>query len=128
MVVSWMACHYPKAQSKASARLETDEAKVYNKIGKHFASHESVNHTAKEYARGDVTANTVEASFAILKRGLYGTYHSVSEKHLQRYINEFVFRWNNRVKLGVDDLQRTDNVLSGIGGKKLMYRHSSPPK
>lgn len=107
------------------ARLMTDDAKVYDKIGKHFSSHESVNHSAKEYARGDVTTNTVESSFAILKRGLYGTFHSVSEKHLQRYVNEFDFRWNNRAKLGVSDLQRTHNVLAGIGGKRLMYRHTS---
>jgi transposase-like protein len=80
------------AQIDKKARLMTDDAKVYNKIGKHFASHESVNHSAKEYARGDVTTNTVESSFAILKRGLYGTFHSVSEKHLQRYANEFDFR------------------------------------
>ena len=89
-----------------------------------FASLESVNHGAKEYARGDFTTNTVELSFAILKRGLYGTFHSVSEKHLQRYANEFDFRWNNRAKLGVNDIQRTNNVLSGIGGKRLMYRAS----
>ncbi|MFI4939200.1 MAG: IS1595 family transposase [Burkholderiales bacterium] len=110
------------AQIDKKARLMTDEARVYNKIGKSFASHESVNHSAKEYARGDVTTNTVESSFAILKRGLYGTFHSVSEKHLQRYANEFDFRWNNRAKLGVNDLQRTNNVLIGIGGKRLMYR------
>jgi transposase-like protein len=113
-----------KAQIHEKARLMTDEASVYKKIGKEFASHESVNHGAKEYARGDVTTNTVECSFAILKRGLYGTFHSVSEKHLQRYANEFDFRWNNRAKLGVTDVQRTNNVLSGIAGKRLMYRHS----
>ncbi len=113
------------AQIDEKARLMTDEAKVYKKIGEEFASHESVNHSAKESARGDVTTNTVESSFAILKRGLYGTFHSVSEKHLQRYANEFDFRWNNRAKLGVTDVQRTNNVLSGIAGKRLMYRHTS---
>ena len=92
----------------------TDEARVYKQIGEEFASHESVNHSAKEYARGDVTTNTVESSFAILKRGLYGTFHSVSEKHLQRYANEFDFRWNNRAKLGVTGVQRTNSVLGGI--------------
>ncbi|MDQ6681528.1 MAG: transposase [Pseudomonadota bacterium] len=67
------------------ARLMTDQAGVYEKIGPNFGSHEVVNHTIKEYARGDVTTNTVESSFAILKRGVYGTFHSVSEQHLQRY-------------------------------------------
>ena len=67
----------------------TDEARVYNKAGREFAEHGVVNHSKKEYARGDVWTNTVESSFAILKRGLYGTFHSVSEQHLQRYANEF---------------------------------------
>lgn len=111
-----------KAQIDQKARLMTDETSVYNKVGKEFASHEKVNHSAKEYARGDVTTNTVESSFAILKRGLYGTFHSVSEKHLQRYATEFDFRWNHRVKLGVGDEQRTAAALKGIDGKRLTYR------
>jgi transposase-like protein len=104
------------------ARLMTDQAGVYEKVGPHFASHEIVNHTIKEYARGDVTTNTVESSFAILKRGLYGTFHSVSEQHLQRYATEFDFRWNNRIALGVNDVQRTNAALKGIEGKRLTYR------
>jgi transposase-like protein len=111
------------AQIHAKARLMTDEAKVYKKIGKEFASHESVNHNAKEYARGDVTTNSAESSFSILKRGLYGTFHGVSEKHLQRYATEFDFRWNHRAKLGFTDVERTDHI--GIAGKRLMYRHTS---
>lgn len=113
-----------KAQIAKKARLMTDYAKVYKKIGSEFASHESVNHSAGEYARGDVTTNTVESSFAILKRGLYGTFHNVSEQHLQRYANEFDFRWNHRAKLGFTDTQRMDNALKGIAGKRLMYSHS----
>ena len=111
-------------QIDSNTRLMTDDAKVYNKIGNAFASYESVNHIAKEYARGDVTTNTVELSFVILKRGLYGTFHSVSEKHLQRYINEFDFRWNYRAKLGFTDAERADAVLKGISGKHLMYRRT----
>lgn len=105
-----------------TARLMTDQAGVYEKIGPDFASHEVVNHTVKEYARGDVTTNTVESSFAILKRGLYGTFHSVSEQHLQRYATEFDFRWNNWIALGVNDVQRTNAALKGIEGKRLTYR------
>lgn len=56
-----------------TAQLMTDDAKIYNKAGKQFAIHSTVNHSAKEYARGEVTTNTVESSFAILKRGLTGT-------------------------------------------------------
>ncbi|MES1987599.1 MAG: IS1595 family transposase [Pseudomonadota bacterium] len=104
------------------ARLMTDEARVYRKIGKDFASHESVNHSSNEYARGDVTTNTVESSFAILKRGLYGIFHSVSEKHLQRYATEFDFRWNHRAKMGFNDTQRADEILKNIAGKRLTYK------
>lgn len=88
-----------REQISKKARLMTDETKVYNKVGKEFASHQKVNHSAGEYARGDVTTNTVELSFAILKRGLYGTFHRVSERHLQRYVTEFDFKWNNAPSL-----------------------------
>jgi transposase-like protein len=105
-----------------NARLMTDEHGTYEKLGKDFASHEVVNHTQKEYSRGDVTTNTVESSFSLLKRGLIGTFHSVSEQHLQRYATEFDFKWNHRIKLGVDDVQRTAAILKGIEGKRLTYR------
>jgi transposase-like protein len=107
------------------AALMTDEAAVYKKIGGEFASHDSVNHGRGEYVnkiRPWIHTNTVESSFALLKRGLHGTFHSVSEQHLQRYVNEFDFRWNNRAKLGVDDVQRTAAILRGIEGKRLTYR------
>lgn len=108
-----------KAQIAAKARLMTDEAAVYKKIGKEFAEHAVVHHAAKEYARGDVTTNTVESSFALLKRGLIGTFHHVSEHHLQRYATEFDFRWNERK---VTDRERSGALLGQIGGKRLMYR------
>lgn len=100
-----------RKQVAASTRLMTDEAAVYTKPGKRFESHEVVNHSRHEYARGDVTTNTVESSFSLLKRGLIGTFHHVSEQHLQRYANEFDFRWNHRKSLGYDDAERTDEVL-----------------
>lgn len=71
-----------KTQIQEDSRLMTDQAKVYKNIGKEFAEHGVVNHSIGEYARGDVTTNTVESSFAILKRGLYGVYHHVSEAHI----------------------------------------------
>lgn len=111
-----------QSQISEKARLITDEARWYKPIGKTFAKHESVSHGQKEYARGDVTTNTVEASFAILKRGLIGTFHSVSEKHLQRYCNEFDFRWNTRQSQGYSDTDRATAALKGITGKRLTYR------
>ncbi len=107
------------------AALMTDEAAIYKKIGTEYASHESVNHSRSEYVnkiRPWVTTNTVESSFSLLKRGLMGTFHSVSEQHLQRYANEFDFRWNYRIKTGYNDLQRQQMILMNIAGKRLTYR------
>ena len=78
-----------------ASRLHTDESRLYPSIGAEFAQHETVNHGAKEYARGDVTTNSVEGFFGILKRGLNGVYQHCGEQHFQRYLNEFAFRYNN---------------------------------
>ena len=82
------------------SRLHTDESRLYDAIGSEFAKHETVNHGAKEYARGDVTTNSVEGLFGIFKRGMIGIYQHCGEQHLQRYLDEFTFRYNNRSKLG----------------------------
>ncbi|MBL0421728.1 IS1595 family transposase [Ramlibacter sp. AW1] len=111
-----------KAQVHPAARLMTDEAKWYIPAAKGFASHETVSHGQGEYARGDVTTNTVEASFSLLKRGLIGTFHAVSEKHLQRYCHEFDFRWNTRLSQGWSDVDRQQAALKAIAGKRLTYR------
>jgi len=107
------------------ARLMTDESRIYLKVGQEFAEHQSVNHKAKEYARGDCHVNTVESFWNILKRGLVGTYHHVGEQHLQRYVEEFGFRYNNRAAAGVTDEQRANNVLKAISGKRLTYRRTT---
>ncbi len=105
-----------------ASRLQTDESKLYPVVGTEFASHETVNHGAKEYARGDVTTNSVEGFFGVFKRGFRGIYQHCGEQHLQRYLNEYAFRFNNRVKLGVDDDERALIALRGIEGKRLTYR------
>ena len=75
-----------------------------------------------EWARGDVHTNTLENFFSIFKRGLVGTYQHMDKKHLNRYLAEFDFRFNNRAKLGINDAQRTVNALKGIDGKRLTYK------
>ena len=104
------------------ARVMTDDAATYYKKLDGFASHETVNHSADEYVRGDVHTNTVEGYFSIFKRGMKGVYQHCSEKHLHRYLAEFDFRYNNRIARGVDDSQRATNALKGIVGKRLTYR------
>jgi transposase-like protein len=104
------------------SRLQTDESRLYPVVGKEFAAHETVNHSAKEYVRGDVTTNTVEAYFSVFKRGMRGVYQHCAEKHLHRYLAEFDFRYNNRIALGVNDSERAKTLAAGIVGKRLTYR------
>jgi transposase-like protein len=103
-------------------RLHTDESRLYTAVGKEFAAHETVKHSAYEYVRGDVTTNTVESYFSVFKRGMRGVYQHCGEKHLHRYLAEFDFRYNNRAKLGVDDVTRVARIAKGIEGKRLTYR------
>lgn len=102
-----------------SATLHTDELGAYKPVAKEYAGHETVCHKREEYARGDVTTNRAESFFALMKRGLHGTYHRVSEKHLHRYCDEFAFRWSNRK---VTDGQRTVAAMQGSEGKRLTYK------
>jgi len=103
------------------SHLNTDKARHYGVIGREFLSHNAVDHGCHEYVRGDAHTNTVEGSFSIFKRGMRGVYQHCSEKHLQRYLAEFDFRYSNRIKLGVDDKSRADIALTGFAGKRLTY-------
>ena len=105
-------------------RLHTDESRLYSSVGKDFAAHETVKHSDYEYVRGDVTTNTVEGYFSIFKRGMRGIYQHCAEKHLHRYLSEFDFRYNNRVKLGVNDGERAVLAVKSAAGKRLTYRQS----
>lgn len=100
--------------------INTDELNVYKGIGKDFkGGHKTVNHGLGEYSRDDVHINTAESYFALLKRGVNGTFHHVSKHHLHRYCDEFAFRWNSRK---VDDGQRVRLLVKEIGGKRLTYK------
>jgi transposase-like protein len=105
------------------AVIMTDDAGVYRKVDGDFA-HEVVNHSMDEYVRGDVHTNTIESYFSIVKRGITGTFHHVSQQHLHRYLSEFDFRYNNRSALGVEDQARATAALRGIVGKRLTYETS----
>ena len=109
-------------QVNRKSTLMTDDAGQYRVLGTEFARHQSVNHSIDEYVRGDAYTNTVEGYFSILKRGITGVYHHVSQQHLKRYLGEFDFRYNERMGLGVSDMERADKALKGIAGKRLTYR------
>ncbi len=102
------------------AHLRTDAFKSYTRVGREYASHETVDHF-NEYVRGDVHTNTAKNFFSILKRGINGVYHHVSPAHLPRYLAEFDFRYNNRIANGVDDAERTRRALTMVAGKRLRY-------
>jgi len=107
--------------ASVDSRFNSDEANVYMQPGRWFpAGHQTVNHAAKEYVRGDAYTNTVEGFFSILKRGIYGVYQHVSEAHLHRYLAEFDFRYSYRIRTGFDDMARFDRALAGIVGKRLV--------
>lgn len=106
------------------AKVMTDEAKYYSKIGDEFAEHGSVNHGAGEYVRGDAHTNTLEGYFSIFKRGMKGIYQHCDERHLHRYVGEFDFRYNNRSARGVEDEARMSKAVRGVRGKRLKYRQA----
>jgi transposase-like protein len=110
------------AQVSRKSTLMTDTAGGYMRVGKEFERHEMVDHGIGEYVRGDAHSNTVEGYFSVLKRGINGVYHHISEAHLKRYLAEFDFRYNERSALGVSDGERAAKALKGIEGKRLTYR------
>ncbi len=102
------------------SRLVTDKAQHFTFSG--MAGHESVDHSKFEWARGDVHTNTLEGFFSIFKRGLIGTYQHIDKRHFDRYLAEFDFRQNTRIRLGIDDVQRTALAVQGGKGKRLTYQ------
>jgi hypothetical protein len=116
------------------ATVMTDEATHYGGVWLEYAAHQTVKHSDEEYVRSDfwidsennlhagkVHTNTVEGFYSIFKRGMTGVYQHCSEKHLHRYLAEFDFRYSNRVRLGIDDVERTERAIKGIVGKRLTY-------
>lgn len=109
-----------RAHVQKSATLMTDEWPGYYRAGAGYAGHMTINHGQGEYARPDgASTNTAESYFALFRRGLIGTFHHVSVQHLQRYCDEFAFRWDHRK---APDVDRTAAAIGKVGGKRLFYR------
>jgi len=108
---------------RRKAVLVTDESRLYDFSGTQYSEHQTVLHTASKYVNKDgYTTNNVENLFGVFKKGMVGVYHFCGEQHLQRYLNEFAFRYSNRSGLGVNDTMRAELALKGIEGKRLTYR------
>src|SRR5665213_4269562 len=108
-----------KSNVEPSATIMTDDFPAYRKATKDFASHQAVNHSAREYVRGLAHTNGVAGFFSLLKRGVMGTFHHISEQHLPLYLSEFDHRHNTRF---LTDGERTVIGLEKSVGKRLMYR------
>lgn len=108
---------------RRTSTLVTDESRLYMNVGQEYADHQKVLHTAGKYVNeGGFTTNNVENFFGIFKKGMVGVYHFCGEQHLQRYLNEFAFRYSNRSGVGIEDAERGELALKGIVGKRLTYR------
>jgi hypothetical protein len=107
------------ANVAASAQLMTDESNLYARTGLPFSAHEVVKHSLYEYVRGEAHVNSAESFFARLKRQIYGTHHSVSPRHLHRYVAEVAFKHNTR---WFEDGERTVRAIQGADGKRLRYK------
>jgi len=109
------------ANVEVGSTLHTDDAAVYSGLDGLFFRHASVNHSAGEYVRADVTTNGIESVWAVMKRGIHGVYHQVSPKHLGRYVNEFAFRLNDgNVKRAT--LARLDSLIVASAHKRITYK------
>ncbi|MEF2549732.1 IS1595 family transposase [Aurantimonas sp. E1-2-R+4] len=110
----------------AESALYTDESRLYHPLATEFAKRGTVKHSVNEYVRYEgadtIHTNTVEGFYSIFKRGMKGVYQHCGERHLHRYLAEFDFRYNNRVRLGVDDSERALRTLGGVKGRRLTYR------
>ena len=100
----------------SDAKVYTDELAAYKSIPQ---THDTVQHIALEYVRGDVHTNSIENFWSLLKRGIIGSYHKVSIKHLERYLAEFTYRFNRREEQEQLFAQTTKNLLNG---KTLQYK------
>jgi transposase-like protein len=104
------------------SRIMTDEFVSYKGVGDSFeGGHSRIRHKLRQYARGDVNTNTVESSFALIKRGIIGVYHNVSKEYLHRYLWQFDFMWNARK---LNDGERTVLAVKSAEGKRLTYKSS----
>jgi transposase-like protein len=108
------------ANVKPGSMIHTDEALGYQGLDGLWFNHRSVNHGGGEFARGDVNTNSIESVWALLKRGIYGTWHHVSPKHLARYVDEVAFRLNAG-NVATHTLTRLDSFIAAVDGKRLTY-------
>ena len=112
------ACKFAKNTVENGTMIYTDDSRIYNQLP---FKHDSVNHSGKQWAKGDVNTNSIESVWALLKRSINGTWHHVSPKHLHRYVNEATMRLNIG-NCEIDTIDRMDALVRNSGGKRISYR------
>ena len=113
---------FVESNVEPGATVYTDDARAYSALPNAFNrfDHQTVKHVTGEYVRGDAHTNNIEAVWAVLKRSIHGTWHHVSPKHLDRYVNEATFRLNEG-NCEIDTIDRMTRFARGVGGKRLRY-------
>ena len=106
---------FVKTHTRSGAKVYTDEASAYDGL----PNRETVKHSVAEYVRGQAHTNGVESFWSMLKRAHKGTFHKLSAKHLDRYVQEFAGRHNIR---SLDTIQQMEHVVVAMVGRRLMYR------
>ena len=105
---------------KPGSTIYTDDHGAYRRLPKKGYTHEALNHSANEYVKGLAHTNGIESVWAVLKRGIEGTFHQVSTKHLDRYVNEFTFRLNEG-NCRIDTEDRMQALFGAMPGKTITY-------
>lgn len=105
------------ATVEQGATIYTDDTGAYGRLA--TFTHDTVRHSAGEYVRGAVHTNSIESFWSMFKRGYYGTYHRMSDKHLHRYVNEFAGRHNIR---DLDTVAQMVVIARGMVGRRLRYK------
>ncbi len=108
------------AHVEVGSVVMSDEHSAYSGLNGLFYRHEKVNHSAGEYSRQGIHTNSIESVWAVLKRGVYGVYHCISQKHVRRYVDEFAFRLNAG-NVGRHTLERMESFINGVDGKRLTW-------
>jgi len=111
------ATEFAQKAIELGAKVYTDDSRIYENLG---FDRKSVNHSARQWADGDVNTNSIESVWAVLKRSITGTWHYVSPKHLHRYVNEATMRLNTG-NCQIDTIDRMNALMRNVGGKRLSY-------
>jgi len=115
------AMKFIKKNIRAGSKIISDDSYIYHKVKKLGFSHSSIRHSKDKYVKGNIYTNSIEGFWSQIKRSIHGTYHSVSPKHLQSYVDEFSFQYNNRFS----EMSLFETLLSRLCGQHALKGQKS---